>query len=210
MYDCNKYKVQSHECNSNTPHSWLSSESLSDTIPAFSCRTQNRCWARPLVSMSATILCVGQYFSSIVPLLTCSLTKWCFTSMCLALPWNFGFLAIAMDAWLSSRIVVGLSGGFPSSELSCLIQTHSCVALDKATYSASAVVLFKQLIKGTNITSPCTRPCVFLLAFLETNPCPTLYPIPLFLETIKESRYSTFPDPPLKRKGGSGKYCTMG
>ena len=33
----------------------------------------------------------------------------------------------------------GPFGGFPSSELSRLIQTHSCVALDKATYSASAV-----------------------------------------------------------------------
>ena len=48
------------------------------------------------------------------------------------------------------------------------------------------VVSFEQLIKGTNSTSPCTHPHVFLLAFLETKPCPTL-------ETIKGSRYSTCP-----------------
>ena len=34
----------------------------------------------------------------------------------------------------------------------------------------------QQLIKGTNCTSPCPLPCTFLLTFLETNPCPTLYP----------------------------------
>ena len=45
----------------------------------------------------------------------------------------------------------------------------------------------------TNSTSPCTRPRMFLLAFLETNPWPTLYPYPLFLEKIKGSRYSTYP-----------------
>ena len=38
------------------------------------------------------------------------------------------------------------------------------------------VVSFKQLIRGSNCTSPYTRPRMFLLAFLETNPCPTLYP----------------------------------
>ena len=35
---------------------------------------------------------------------------------------------------------------------------------------------------------------MFLLAFLETNPCPTLYPTyPLFPETIKRLRYCMFP-----------------
>ena len=33
-----------------------------------------------------------------------------------------------------------------------------------------------ELIKGTNSTPPCTRPRVFLLTFLETNSCLTLYP----------------------------------
>ena len=47
------------------------------------------------------------------------------------------------------------------------------------------VASFEQLIKGTNSTSPCTRPCVFLLAFLETNPCPTLYPTLCFWKQLK-------------------------
>ena len=36
------------------------------------------------------------------------------------------------------------------------------------------------------------------MAFLETNPCPTLYPtyLPLFPETINWSRYCTFPGSP--------------
>ena len=38
------------------------------------------------------------------------------------------------------------------------------------------VVSFEQLIRGSNCTSSCPRPRVFLLVFLETNPCPTLYP----------------------------------
>ena len=37
---------------------------------------------------------------------------------------------------------------------------------------------------------------------------PDPIPYPLFLETIKGSRYSTFPDPPPNRKEGSGKYST--
>ena len=39
------------------------------------------------------------------------------------------------------------------------------------------VALIQHLMKGTSSTLPCTRPHVFLLAFLETNPCPTLYPM---------------------------------
>ena len=59
--------------------------------------------------------------------------------MCFALPWNCGFFAIAMDDWLSSRMTVGPLDGFLRSELSLRIHTHSCAALDSATYSASAV-----------------------------------------------------------------------
>ena len=47
------------------------------------------------------------------------------------------------------------------------------------------VVSFKQLIKGTNSTSPCTRPRVFLLAFLETKPCPTLHPTLCFWKQLR-------------------------
>ena len=47
------------------------------------------------------------------------------------------------------------------------------------------VVSFEQLIKSTNSTSPCTRPCVFLLAFLETNPCLTLYPTLCFWKQLR-------------------------
>ena len=54
------------------------------------------------------------------------------------------------------------------------------------------VASIEQLIKDTNCTSPCPLPHTFLLALLETNPCPTLYPTyPLFSETIKGSRYCT-------------------
>ena len=45
----------------------------------------------------------------------------------------------------------------------------------RATMAACAVILFQQLIGGTNCTSPCTLPCMFL----ETYPCLTLYPYPL-------------------------------
>ena len=44
---------------------------------------------------------------------------------------------------------------------------------------------FEQLIKATNSTSPCTHPCVFLLVFLETNPCPTLYPTLCFWKQLR-------------------------
>ena len=47
------------------------------------------------------------------------------------------------------------------------------------------VVSFKQLIKGTNSTSPCTRSRVFLLGFLGTNPCPTLYPTLCFWKQLR-------------------------
>ena len=59
------------------------------------------------------------------------------------------------------------------------------------TNSNGLVASFQHLIKGTtcSCTSPCTRPRVFLLAFLETNPCPTLYST----ETINGSRYCMFP-----------------
>ena len=51
--------------------------------------------------------------------------------------------------------------------------------------ACTQVVSFEQLIKGTNSTSPCTRPRVFLLAFLETNPCPTLYPTLCFWKQLR-------------------------
>ena len=54
------------------------------------------------------------------------------------------------------------------------------------------VASFEQLIKSTNSTSPCTRPYVFLLAFLETNSCPTLYSTFVSGNNIKGLRYSTF------------------
>ena len=47
------------------------------------------------------------------------------------------------------------------------------------------VASFEQLINGTNSTSPCTRPRVFLLAFLETKPCPTLYPTLCFWKQLR-------------------------
>ena len=47
------------------------------------------------------------------------------------------------------------------------------------------VASFEQLIKGTNSNMPCTRPRVFLLAFLETNPCPTLYPTLCFWKQLR-------------------------
>ena len=52
-------------------------------------------------------------------------------------------------------------------------------------YWSSYLVSFEQLIKGTNSTSPCTHPCVFLLVFLETNPCPTLYPTLCFWKQLR-------------------------
>ena len=51
----------------------------------------------------------------------------------------------------------------------------------------AVVPLFQQLILGSNCTLPCARPHMFLLAFLEANPCPT-YILPLFPETINGSR----------------------
>ena len=76
-----------------------------------------------------------------------------------------------------------------------LLQSPHCQIPETNNFQAYTCVVpvasFEQLIKGTNSTSPCTRPRVFLLAFLETNPCPTLYPTYLlFLETIKGSTYS--------------------
>ena len=53
--------------------------------------------------------------------------------------------------------------------------------------SCVGVASIQQLIEGT---SSCTLPRVFLLAFLETNPCQTLYPI---FVSIKGLRYCTFP-----------------
>ena len=47
------------------------------------------------------------------------------------------------------------------------------------------VASIQQLIKGTNSTSPCTRPRVLLLAFLETNSCPTLYPTLFFWKQLR-------------------------
>ena len=41
------------------------------------------------------------------------------------------------------------------------------------------------LVRATNQGSPCTRPRVFLLAFLETNPCPTLYPTLCFWKQLR-------------------------
>ena len=93
----------------------------------------------PLVSMSAIISSVGQYFSSTVPLLTCSQMKWYFIPMCLARPWNCGFFAIQITDWLSSRITVGPVGLFLKLVTSCRIQIASCAALANAMYSASAV-----------------------------------------------------------------------
>ena len=37
----------------------------------------------------------------------------------------------------------------------------------------------------TNSTSPCTRPRMFLLVFLETNPWPTLYPTLCFWKQLR-------------------------
>ena len=76
-----------------------------------------------------------------------------------------------------------------SSKISEAVSTfQNCVC------STVMVVLFEQLIKGTNSTSPCTRPRVFLLAFLETNPCPTLYPTLCFWKQLR-GRGSLIPRP---------------
>ena len=57
--------------------------------------------------------------------------------MCLARWWNCGFLAIATAPSLSLKISVGRTCLYPSSPNSDRSQQASCVASDKATYSAS-------------------------------------------------------------------------
>ena len=96
-------------------------------------------WFDPLVSKSASMSSVGQYFNSILLALTCSRIKWNLMLICFDLPWNCGFLAMHIADWLSSNIRVGSEEWFRKSELSSLIHTDSCAALDNAMYSASAV-----------------------------------------------------------------------
>ena len=57
--------------------------------------------------------------------------------------------------------------------------------LNQQIHFCLEVALFEQLIKGTNSTSPCTRLRMFLLVFLETNPCPTLYPTLCFWKQLR-------------------------
>jgi len=68
--------------------------------------------------------------------------------------------------------------------------------LVKIANCESSVASFEQLIEGTNSTSPCTRPRVFLLAFLETNPCPTLYPTLCFWKQLRGRGILRFQAPP--------------
>lgn len=72
-----------------------------------------------------------------VPLQTCSLMKWYFMAMCLLLPWNCGFFAMLIAAWL--YIIVAPTGPLFRAVVSRRIQIASCAAAASATYSASAV-----------------------------------------------------------------------
>ena len=52
--------------------------------------------------------------------------------------------------------------------------------------SFNLIVTKNGRLRGTIYsTTPCTRPRVFLLAFLETNPCPTLYPTLCFWKQLR-------------------------
>ena len=115
---------------SNTPTHSLS-EHLSSPITSLG--FMNWFLGSPFVSRSAIISVVGQYFKSIVPFVTWSLTKWYLIPMCFERPWNCRLCDIAMVDWLSSKITVGSVGGLAdNSAQSCLIHTASCVVAVRA------------------------------------------------------------------------------
>ena len=137
-YDCATHVVKRFEYISSTLlQPWLSSMSVICGVkPAFFWRKQNYCWTSPLISMSTTISHVGEYFTSIVPSWTCSMTK----MMSHVINWlsslsNFWFLDISMAGRRSLWIVVVPTGRLLSSRLSLLIHTNFWEVLDKSTCS---------------------------------------------------------------------------
>ena len=86
-----------------------------------------------------------------------------------------------------ARLCINSRGSYPSfgSHISQLhVWARTCGMLATTSHEINIVlhlgslhvVSFQQLIPGSKCTSPCTCPRMFLLTFLETNPCPTLYP----------------------------------
>src|ERR1700738_2113 len=119
--------------------------------------------AKAFVRMSATIYCVGQYSNSTILFSIFSLMKWCCTSMCFDLSWLVGFLANAIEPWLSHMMVVASSWTQPKSSINCRSQMASLVQRFMAMYSASIV--------------DCATVCCRLL-FHETAPSPTKENVP--------------------------------
>ena len=77
----------------------------------------------------------------------------------------------------------------------------------------SPVASIQQLIKGTNCTSalnctsPCTLPHTFLLVFLETNLCTTLYPTLCFWKQLRGRGIVRSPAHSKNQRKGPGIHC---
>ena len=101
-------------------------------------KAQNLDSSRGLMKILASCFSVLTWRILISPLVSWSLKKWCWMSMCLVLEWLMGLLANFMALSLSHK-----SGIFvkwhPKSWRVCLIQSSWAQHAPAATYSASAV-----------------------------------------------------------------------
>lgn len=113
---------------------------LDGRTPAASRNLVNFRFANGLVSMSATILSVGQYSTEIFPSSFICRTKWYFVSMC------FDLLLILPDSncliqdWLSSWIRIGFVTSTAKSVSKRLIHCNSWQHSASATNSASVLL----------------------------------------------------------------------
>ena len=101
-------------------------------------KAQNLDSLRGFVKISASCISVLTWWISISPLVSWSLKKWCWMSMCLVLEWLTGLLASFMALSLSHKSGI-LVKRHPKSWRVYLIQSGWAQHAPTATYSASTV-----------------------------------------------------------------------